>query len=377
MSNDAVGTDVLAPPARPRPVSSRAKLGLTWIALLLSLVAIAGTGYLYWRLIWQAPPDALDDRLAGIDAAVGGERQARRAGDDAAVEARQQLSARVSTQADSIQLAHVELAELRAAVDAARDRPAQVETESLGTGRSEAPRTWKLAEAEYLLRMASRRVALERDAAGAIALLRSADDILAAVNETALHDVRRLLAEEVASLSIHHAVDVTGLYLRIEAAKGMIGNLPVQLPDLAADEASETPVDHPDDASTGWLTSLVDRLHGLVRIRRHDLDARRSLLAPDEAVYLERHIRLALDRAQLALLRQDQAVFEASLTEAHDWLKAHVDLSRGAGDVAAPAMTLAGELETLLGMSVASPMPDVSRSLTALRQRVAGNGAPR
>lgn len=109
------------------------------------------------------------------------------------------------------------------------------------------------------------------------------------------------------------------------------------------------------------LEALLARADGLVRFRRHDLEARRPLPAPDEAAYLERHLRLALDRAQLAALRRDQQIYVASLAAASDALAAFVDPTRAA------AAALADELDALQGLDLAKPMPDISRSLAKLR----------
>ena len=107
---------------------------------------------------------------------------------------------------------------------------------------------------------------------------------------------------------------------------------------------------------------MLARADGLVRFRRHDLDARRALPTPGEAEDLERHLRMALDRAQLAAVRRDQAIFAGSLSAARDALDAFVDPTRDA------AMALGAEIDALLAVDLAKPMPDISGSLTKLRE---------
>jgi len=71
--------------------------------------------------------------------------------------------------------------------------------ESLGESINAQPptsRDWKLAEAEYLLRIANHRLLMERDALTAGQLLTTADKILADLGDFSVFDVRSRLADE-------------------------------------------------------------------------------------------------------------------------------------------------------------------------------------
>ena len=345
--------DAPAPALRAAP---RRRGGLGLLACALALAALACSGSLYWQVVWQADND-LDARFAELEAEVARERSERAAMDEAARAERERLAADLAAQ---VQV----LATTRAALTRS--------TAGEAAPASHAPRDWQLAEVEYLLRLANMRVRLERDADGATELLGTADEILARLDDFAFHEVRALLAEETASLRAFEGADVAGVYLRLEAAKGLIGELPLRLPEYAdAHVGDEVPTDAPADDEPSLIGALLARADGLVRFRRHDLEARRPLLPADEVEDLERHLRLALDRAQLATLRRDQAIFAASLSAARDALDAFVDPT---GDAAA---ALGTELQALLAVDLAKPMPDISGSLTKLRdlrQVTADNG---
>lgn len=343
----AESEDIDAPAPAPR-AAARRRGGLGLLACALALVALACSGYLYWQLVWQADDD-IDARFAELEAEVARERNERAAMDEAARAEREQLAADLAAQVQVLATTRAALARSTAGEAA----PA-----------SHAPRDWQLAEVEYLLRLANMRVRLERDADGATELLGTADEILARLDDFAFHEVRALLAEETASLRAFEGADVAGVFLRLEAAKGLIEQLPLRLPEYAdayAGGADEAPTDAPADDDRSLVEALLARADGLVRFRRHDLDARRPLLPADEVEALERHLRLALDRAQLAALRGDQAIFAASLSAARDALDAFVDPT---GDAAA---ALGTEIEALLAVDLAKPMPDISGSLTKLR----------
>ena len=109
----------------------------------------------------------------------------------------------------------------------------------------------------------------------------------------------------------------------------------------------------------GIWDALRAELAALVRFRRFD-GAVRPLLAPEEAVYLELNLRLMLERAQLAGLRREQAVYEQSLSTAADWIERYLDV-----ETPEVRRVLDG-LRALERMNLAAPLPDVSGSLNAL-----------
>ena len=326
--------------------------GLALLACVLALMALASSGYLYWQLVWPAG-NAIDARFVELQANVARERDERAASDEGARAEREELAGDLAAQVQVLASTRAALATRSTANEAA---PAPV-----------APRDWQLAEVEYLLRLANHRVRLERDADGAADLLAAADEILARLDDFAFHEVRGLLAEETASLGAFEGADLAGVYLRLEAAKGLVDQLPLRLPEYVGEadadvgEADEVPADAPGEGQRSLIEALLARGDGLVRFRRHDLEARRALPAPEEAEDLERHLRMALDRAQLAALRRDQAIFAASLSTARDALDAFVDPTRDA------AVALGAEIDALLGVDLAKPMPDISGSLTKLR----------
>ncbi|MFE8730636.1 uroporphyrinogen-III C-methyltransferase, partial [Aeromonas hydrophila] len=62
------------------------------------------------------------------------------------------------------------------------------------------PNDWMLAESEYLVRMAGRKLWLEHDLVSAITLLGNADERIAALNDPSLMPIRKALAEDITKL---------------------------------------------------------------------------------------------------------------------------------------------------------------------------------
>jgi uroporphyrin-3 C-methyltransferase len=325
-----------APPVARAPRGGR---GLAALALLVALAALAGTGYLYWQQNLAARP--VDPRLVALEQRVSG------------------IDARLATAADGDavrrDLERV-AAELRAELGSRLDSVAGIGAAPPVAATTSSPRDWQLAEARYLLRMANHRVLLERDAPGAAALLRSADAVLVALDDFALHEVRARIAEEVLALESLPALDAEGLFLQLEAIKRDVDRLPLRMPEWVPEPA-------PPAEPAGLWDALRAEFDRLLRFRHFD-GAVRPLLAPEEAVYLELNLRLMLERAQLAALRREQAIYVESIATASGWIERYLDV-----DTPEVRRVLDG-LRALEGVNLAAPLPDVSGSLNALNAAV-------
>lgn len=358
----AMGRDVPqdAAPNAKAPAAKRPGRGLAYLALLLSLAAGAGVGYQYWSGIDR------DARIGYLLAELAEARDARRRVVAVAGEAERTRAQLQRVQAEQARQNQA-LADARNALaEAAAAAPVR---------QSPRPQAWRLTEVEHLLRAATTHLLLQRDAAVARRLLASADEILAELDDFALHDVRALLAEDLAALADYRGADVPGVFLRLEALRGLLDDLPVRLPAFTGSQPASAdgpvpnsrgepaPADESEDGDRGLLQAVAKRLAGLVRFRR-DQNVR-PLLPPAQAEYLQQRLRLAVDRAQLAALRRDQAMFDATLATADEWLRSLAPEAR-------IVQRLRADLAALRQVELAVPPPDLSRPLAHLRALRAG-----
>ncbi|PFG52027.1 uroporphyrin-3 C-methyltransferase [Marinobacter sp. LV10R520-4] len=233
---------------------------------------------------------------------------------------------------------------------------------------------WLLAEAEYLLRVANQRLLIEKDIKGAASALQAADDVLAESDDIGVYPVRQQLAREMLALKSIVAVDRTGLYLQLEAVIDSVHQLTDQAlihenaPGfiLSAD-ASDVDVGEPSMAVRAWQ-SFTRTLKQVVVVRRLDEQVK-PLLSPDQSAYARLNLQLMLEEAELAVLRGNQELYQKSLEKAgttiQEWYNA--DNPR--------VGALADTLSELASRNVDPELPDISRSLGLLKQRVAGRGA--
>lgn len=330
------------PEPEPVPVAVAKPKGrvLATFAFLFALAAVTGVGYLYYMLVYLAPLE--DVRVE--NSALGVKYS--------------ELVSRLGSQMDDLQQASsAALAEAQAEQTERLARNEKAVLKSLAQALTAAPpsqREWKLAEAEYLLRIANHRVLMEQDSNGALSLLQAVDEILAELDDFSLFQVRARLADEIIALRQVPRDDLQGVYLRIEALKTQLDGLALPKPayfrDAGVIEAEQTV----------WQT-LLDELKKFITVRTLASDeALGPLLAPEQERYLELNLRLALEQAQLATLKRQQVVYEHSLQTVRRWFVDHADQHDP------HTQFLLGSVDELLQVELARPLPEISGSLNEL-----------
>lgn len=326
------------------PRAGRLSSGL---ALILAVIAIIGTGYLWYTLLYERQ-ELLNMDVPGTLTTLDQRTQELQ---QSLTDTEDELSTVTDTQET-----------LKTAVE-------KIQNE-LGRNRAE----WIVAEAEQLLLIANRRLQLARDVSSALAALRAADRSLELLANPNLLPVRRALAREITALESVEKTDIAGLSLRLGSLAETVEQLPLvqelRSPMLA--HANDNPGARGDGASDdarAWSTRTVWRdILSLVRIRRHDA-LEKPLLPAEQQYFIRENLRLMLYGAQRALLQGYVSTYQQNLKTAGQWLNDYFD--GGAQNV----VTARTELDRLRATPVMTELPDISTSLEALR-RATGRRAP-
>ncbi|NHH99227.1 uroporphyrinogen-III C-methyltransferase [Oceanimonas sp. MB9] len=186
---------------------------------------------------------------------------------------------------------------------------------------SKRPNDWMLAEAEYLVRMAGRKLWLEHDAVSAAMMLANADERLAALNDPTLVPIRKALADDIASIKSVKKVDREGLVIKLNSINDQVDKLKLagvimaraEEPDLAL---SESVSDWKDNLKKSWASFTDD----FVTVRRRDGNVE-ALLSPQQHWYLSENLKGKLLQGQLAVYREQQEIFDSSLAQSKQWLQ--------------------------------------------------------
>ncbi|WP_328188686.1 uroporphyrinogen-III C-methyltransferase [Marinobacter sp. OP 3.4] len=236
---------------------------------------------------------------------------------------------------------------------------------------------WLLAEAEYLMRIANQRLQIEKDIRGALAALESADEVLRETDDVGVYPVREQLAREIMALRSVTDIDRTGLYLKLEAARDTVTRLTDRaLIEQAPDFTGSGDDPQSDTVSTGEESSALSRawkrvkssLGNVVSIRRLD-EPVKPLLSPDQSAWARLNLQLMIEQAELAVLRGHDNLYQQALDKALTSLDTWYDSSNNR------IIALRDTLTELKGRDINPELPDISRSLTLLKGRIAGRHA--
>lgn len=236
---------------------------------------------------------------------------------------------------------------------------------------------WLLAEAVYLSRLANQRLQTERGVKNPLALLESVDHILQELEGEDLLPVRRALAEDITALRLVKDVDRQGMYLELQALANNIESLPlIDIPaqmaaakELATAEEWKAEESNHADVKSGFFYEI----RSLVRVTQRKTPIE-PILQPAEAALVKYNLAMMLEQAQIALLREEQGIFETSLAKADDYLSRFFQSN-------SKVQAVTERLTVLRQMSVQQQLPAITRNLEALetllvtrQQRLTGTG---
>ncbi|MBV1907241.1 MAG: uroporphyrinogen-III C-methyltransferase [Pseudomonadales bacterium] len=318
-----------------------------WLLLFVFLIAISGlgvSGYLAYVLVYIAE-------------------------DSSEITAMELLRSEMRELEGSVRLQQSSFNE-RFATEFARQDSKRLELEkNLVEGMNEAinlappgARDWKLAEVEYLLRIANHRLLLEKDVRGTIKMLKSADQILRDLDDFSLHSVRALIAQELQQLSNVRQLDLQGMFLSIEALKSDVDGLPLRFPQYIADkEISDGSL--PNSEGHTVLSELLETLSSMFEFREYSDEGFKPMLLPNQASYLEINMRLMLERAQLALLKRDDMLFHKSLASLRLWMLRYLNTGSG------KTQSMLSSIDSLSEVELEAVLPEVSSSLNKLLEQ--------
>ncbi len=227
---------------------------------------------------------------------------------------------------------------------------------------------WRLDAVEQLLMTANERLLLAQDARGAEQALALADARLQAIADPSWIELRRILAEEMASLRAVPQVDVTAINLKLQALSDRAPSLPLaghmQRDRQRADRAPAQ-VDTPAVTTAPWYERMWDKTRvavlSLVTIRQNTTPTA-PLLPPDLHGLLVQNLRLQLQAARTALLLRDAAQYDNALRTASDWVQRYL------GTEDASVQAAVSTLAELRRIKISPTPPDISGSLRRLRQ---------
>jgi len=350
--------DTAEPVVSQAAVSSSVKSGgkgLSLFAILLSLLALGGSGYNWYISQIQGK---LDEAGVAVEVAqIGG--QITRIGDSVTRLQNEQL--KVVTQ-DHLS---TKLLEASSAVDLKLRDVNQGQADLLSAvdkinqGLQTGVNQLAIDEISQLLKLGNNSALFANDKNLAIKALQLADEQLKELADPRYATVRRKINQEIGSLESVDPVDIESVVVKLKTLAKRIPGLKLE---------NDTPVVgklviESEEQSEGFaanakkvLSDLVD----LVEVQRID-QAPKPLLVPEQRYFLDQNIELQLTKAELALLQERPKVYQDSLTAAGQMLSDYFDVRD------ANVKDVMAQIDTLKSQTFGSALPDISGSYAALK----------
>ena len=225
-------------------------------------------------------------------------------------------------------------------------------------------RGWALAEIDYLLRMAHRRLQVARDISGAIAALQGADSRIQQLGDLKLFKIRKQLNSDIAELKAIHQVDVSGIAMRLDENIRLVGELPfksiqraieTQLPQ--AEEVPQTEVIEPP----GFVDSLISTVKQIGDIKIHQRSIQLNQGEAQQAD-IQQQLRSHLLALRLAVLSYNQQQFHYELVQSIELLEQHYDQEDNR------VVQLLEQLQSYQQLNLQQQLPDLIEAWELLQQ---------
>lgn len=343
--------------SKPKPAPKTARRSALAVFCLLLIVLLGGVGGWFGWQMWQQLAHLERDAAAGDTpvaaafnpSAINNEVSTlkRRVGQQDKLLAQLQTERADTSQLNSLGLQQAAMERrLQALSDTSRD-------------------DWKLAEAAFLLRLASQRMLIEHNSSEAIALTQAADTILRDQDDPDLFGVRQTLARELTELKMVQPVDREGLYVRLQALIEQVSQLN-QLQGYQRESIGPDATAAPAPVAQGvWpkvkasFSRAFNTMGGYIRVRDREQKVA-PLLPPEQRYFLTQNLRLMLEQAQLGLLREQPRVYHQSLEKAQQWAREYFEHD-------SRSKVMIEELGQLQQEAVVVELPDINQALAQLQ----------
>ncbi|GHE88547.1 uroporphyrinogen-III C-methyltransferase [Thalassotalea profundi] len=202
--------------------------------------------------------------------------------------------------------------------------------QQLGRLQQNKSSDWLVHEAQYLLRIASRTLWLEKNTSTAINLLKDADSRLKELNDPQYIVIRQAIRNDIETLQLLPVIDNESILLSLNALGQQVNKLPlamVKIPESSDKEESlilsENTSDWQENLAKTWRKFLAD----FITVSRREGNVE-PLMSPQYQQNLRENIMLKLQVAQWAVTKRQTQVFQQTLTDVSAWVNEYFDMSQ-------------------------------------------------
>ena len=302
----------------PSKKSSRLFVVVTILSIVLSVCALAGAYYLYKinlsnNIIYTQQTQQLNSQIESQAALQNTQFQQS-----------QSITNDFKTKVEQLNLQLIDLQN--------KNKLYSSDVQSLQRSFAETnvrhPNDWILSEVEYLINLSSRKLWLEHDLMSTIALLKAADQRVIEMRDPSLNPLRRALLEDINMLGGLPEYDVDSAVLKLSSLERRIDKLLVTGLEVPAIEEKKN--DQLSEDVGDWKANLNKSWHAFIEsfivISHRDVSVE-ALLSPEQAWYLKENLRNNLTKAEFAIYREQQVVYDLALQNALKLVEEYFDMT--------------------------------------------------
>ncbi|MFT5136028.1 MAG: uroporphyrin-3 C-methyltransferase [Arenicella sp.] len=354
VNSSNIPVDVIAIPSVEQ--NKRRGGALSVLAILVSLIALAGSGYTWYQI--QVVQVKQESKLSIGVSEIGG--QVARLGDSLArlQSAQTDVINQAQLASTSLQLESKFINQFKILADEQALLGAAVS--QINSDQQQGLNQYVVDESAQLLRLANNSVLFSGDVNSAVNALILADAQLKSLTDPRYSTVRSQVLREVNALRNVQLPDLEALSTRLQALAQVVPSLPLENePELLVSDVKQVQVEQ----VTTWKTELrklwQDMLNS-VQIQRVDQPPK-PLLAPEQRYFLDQNLILTIEKAELAVMQGRPALFKMTIENAESWLTEYFNLNDSR------VQSVIQELNELAAQPFDSAMPDISGSYQLLQ----------
>jgi uroporphyrin-3 C-methyltransferase len=306
-----------ATPPRKADSVSRGKTGILWFFTminLLVLIAIIGAGYWAW-LQWQAQNQQQTDALAAQQMSVQQQQSSmlqQQKNIAQSIASNQLVKNDLEQQNQALQTSMQSLIEQFQLTSA----QVLINQRNLADVSGRRPADWLLAEADYLVRMAGRKLWLEHDVKTAIMMLQSADSRIQDLDDPSLLPLRAKLAEDLQALQQINQVSTSSIALALGAMLKQVNNLPLAFFKRPENDAvDETVTGSIDDWRSNLARNWREATKNFFSFKQVTAEIK-PFMSEQQQWLSKEQLKFALLQAQIAVLQENTTLYQQSLQTA-------------------------------------------------------------
>lgn len=347
-------TNTKTPPAKQ---GSRSGVALGAIAIAL-VIALGGGMYYHGHQQAASQKTTIQELQAQIDALKSGQSKE----DGRLVSIQNELTQQLKSTEQKIA---AQANQLNSQLNAQSSSLQELQNKVTSIAASDA-KVWHLSEADFLVKMAARKLWIEQDMTTAVNMLKSADKSLAEMNDPSLSEVRQAIIQDINAISSVGEIDFDGIALTLNELSDQVMNLPAASTDWdntplekSSTEVSDDIKDWRQNLKRSWNNFMSEFI--TIRARNvPDNELTNPLLTPDQDTYLRENLRLKLLIAARAVSRHQGELYKHSLESVSTWVRAYFDPEH------ASTKAFLSQLDELTQQSVSLDLPKELKSLQLL-----------